>query len=517
MSANVVQDLFARVGFVTDNASAKKVESFLGNMKTALGAFVAYKGFSFFRGMIDQTSEIAGAAVDMSAKLGISAESVQELDFAAKQSGTSIDGLKGGLTGIAGNLEEARKGAGPLAEGLKKLGISTRDPAVRAGDLDAILMKVADGIAAMPEGAGRAAASMKVFGKSGSDLLPFLSEGAAGIARMRQEARDLGGVISNETAASLEAFGDEQEKVSFSIQGLKNEIVIALLPALREMTAKFLAWMKVNRKVLAEKIAGVIKGIGRALLVVGEIVKGMMPVLGFMIDHWKILTAAILVFKSASIGAAVASGVSWAIATAPLLIMAALIAAVVLIVQDLWVAFTGGRSVLKDLYLAFKEWVGDGIGGVLLTIIETVVKFIATIVGGIAKIVEMAVTAVGKLGDVGRAGSRWLKEKTGRNLPDIDWESVGLDAQLGAMAQDKTNADSNWFNRAQSRAATAPVFPLGGSKSSTVNAPVTTTINVHSATGNPKEISESIKASMDDVFKARARTIQHATGSGGVP
>jgi len=509
MSENVVQDLFARVGFVVDKGSSKKVESFIGDMRTALNAFIAYKGFSFFKGMISETANIAGNAVDMAAKLGISAEAVQELDFAAKQSGTSMDGLKTGLITVSKNLEEARKGSGPLAEGLKALGISTRDQVVQSGDLDGILMKVADRIGTIPPGAKRAAVSMKVFGKSGSDLLPMLSEGAVGIARLRKEARDLGGVIDNETASSLEAFGDEQEKAAYSIQGLKNSIVIALLPAMRELTADFLEWMKTNRKVVAAKIASVIKGIGHAFVVVGKAIKTLFPLFRFMVDHWKLITLAVIAFKAASIQAAIASGVAWAVANAPLLLMIGMITAVVLIVQDLWTAFTGGRSVLKDLYLAFKEYLGESmIGGILLPLLsqlEKVFKSIAsgaqTVISGLSKIISLK-QRIEEIGEVNKQIHAYEKST---NAADKARET----AHLARMQQKAAGSFEKMFP-----AAKMPAF-LGGGQ--TVNAPVTTTINVNSATGDPRGIGDAIKSTMDDVFKARARAIQHATGSGGVP
>jgi hypothetical protein len=45
--------------------------------------------------------------------------------------------------------------------------------------------------------------------------------------------------------------------------------------------------------------------------------------------------------------------------------MAAGIAAIALVLEDLWVAFRGGRSVFKDLYVSAKHWIGDMIQGVV--------------------------------------------------------------------------------------------------------------------------------------------------------
>ena len=77
------------------------------------------------------------------------------------------------------------------------------------------------------------------------------------------------------------------------------------------------------------------------------------------------LTAALLIYKAASIGAALQSAAAWVLALLPFILLAAGIAAIVLVVEDLWVAFRGGKSVFKDLYLSAKHWIGDMIQGVV--------------------------------------------------------------------------------------------------------------------------------------------------------
>jgi hypothetical protein len=93
------------------------------------------------------------------------------------------------------------------------------------------------------------------------------------------------------------------------------------------------------------------------------------------------LAAAMLILKAASIAAAIASAAAWIIALAPFVLLAAAIAAVILIVEDLYVAFKGGDSVFRDLYLAAKKWIDERLGEIIDDAKDKLIDFLD--VGGV--------------------------------------------------------------------------------------------------------------------------------------
>lgn len=366
-----IADLAARLRIKPDKGSFDAADRLLTGVKVALGAIVAFKTVHFFAGLVEGTTELASHAVDVSKQLGITAEAVQELGYAAGQSGGNSEILEGGLKRLAATMAEAQGGSKEARKAFSALGIDMRD--LKGETPDQNLEVVAEAFRRMPDGAGKAAAAMKIFGKSGVGLIPLLNEGQAGIAKLRNEAHDLGGVLDNQTAAALEDFGDQQDKIKFSIQGLKNEIVVALLPTLRDMAAGFLQWVKVNRKIIAQKIAFVVRGIVAVLRVLGRVLGAVIDVFQFFADHLGLavtavlaLAGAMLIFKAESVAAALASAAAWARSLLSFLLLAAVLAAAILIVQDLWSWMNGGDSVIKDLYNSFTTWLGEtAIGRVL--------------------------------------------------------------------------------------------------------------------------------------------------------
>ncbi|MEN6385517.1 MAG: hypothetical protein ABFD79_10000, partial [Phycisphaerales bacterium] len=67
---------------------------------------------------------------------------------------------------------------------------------------------LADRLSQIQDPSQRAAIAMKVFGKSGTSLLPMLEKGAAGLDELMEEAKQLGLVLSSEDAASAEELND---------------------------------------------------------------------------------------------------------------------------------------------------------------------------------------------------------------------------------------------------------------------------------------------------------------------
>src|SRR5882762_2373382 len=91
----------------------------------ALEALAVFEGVKILKEWIEHTAEAADAAVKMGQKLGISAESVQELGYAASLSDVSMGTLAAGLGKLERKLDQvAQKGKGPAADALKRLGIS---------------------------------------------------------------------------------------------------------------------------------------------------------------------------------------------------------------------------------------------------------------------------------------------------------------------------------------------------------------------------------------------------------
>lgn len=103
----------------------------------------------------------------------------------------------------------------------------------------------------------------------------------------------------------------------------------------------------------------------RAFLVVVKILGALIKNSKFVLLVIYSLVSAMLILKLGAVSAALASAAAWVAALAPFLLIAAGIAALILIVEDLYTWFRGGDSVLKALYQSAVNWVANGIGWVI--------------------------------------------------------------------------------------------------------------------------------------------------------
>ncbi len=357
-----IADLFAKLSIRPDKKSFAIADTLMGKVKTALAGFVAYKTATFFTGLIQDTTALGGHFADLSQQVGVAIEPLQQLAYAADLSGVPLDSLSGALMKFSKQADEARRGGDAQADTFRALGVSLKDASGQMRPVEDMLGDVAEKIASMPDGAEKTALAMRAFGRSGAQMIPLLNEGRVGIAKLREEFVELGAQMDEGTAKSLEEFGDQQDKIKYALIGVRNDAVKAILPELKKMATTLIAWIKANRALIRQKLAAVMHGIVNALKSLGRIIAIVVRAVSWFHDHLGLLTvilgsvaAAFVFLEAAAIGAALASAAAWVLAALPLILIAALIAALVLIVEDLWTWFRGGESVFKELH----EWAVD--------------------------------------------------------------------------------------------------------------------------------------------------------------
>ncbi len=226
-----------------------------GKGVSIFGAAVTAAGASVVAPLLEMTREFANAGSalnDMSARTGLTVESLSELQFAAEQSGATLEDVEKSLRFMAKNGENVKN-----------------------------FDKLAEKIAAIEDPTRRAEAAIKHFGKGGTAILPMIAD----LQKLRQEARDAGIVMSGDSAKRADALGDAFDKLTAIIKAVRNVIGDALSETVRgaigsitEIAIRVGKWVSANRElfVSALKIGTVIMGIGTVIsaLGVGMIVVG---------------------------------------------------------------------------------------------------------------------------------------------------------------------------------------------------------------------------------------------------
>lgn len=191
-------------------------------------ADLAKEFVSGVRSMIDEMDELGKAAQ----LAGLSVEKLQEVQYAL-QLGAGLDSgqATAALTRFAQQIADVGNKTSDSARILRELGVTIDD------DVGTALEKLAEAFAKAPDGVNKLAVATEIFGRSlAIKMLPFLNEGVEGIADMRKELHELGGVIEDETTKQADQFNDNLEKLAKSSRTLGVAITKDLLPPLVDFT-----------------------------------------------------------------------------------------------------------------------------------------------------------------------------------------------------------------------------------------------------------------------------------------
>lgn len=212
----------------------------------------------FARDAILSFADVGSAIYDMSQRTGIGAEALSELKFAAEQSGTSMEAIGVAIKRVNTNMYEAAGGNKAAIESFQMLGLSMADFAGKdvAANFDLILEK----LAGVQDKTMQSALAVKLFGKAGTDLLPMLDGGAAGLQAMRDRAHELGIVFDAEAAKKADDLGDTLDQLKGKLAGVGFQAGAVLGPIVVQLATVFVNLVTAiskNQYALAA-IAGVI-------------------------------------------------------------------------------------------------------------------------------------------------------------------------------------------------------------------------------------------------------------------
>lgn len=176
---------------------------------------------------------------DMAEKTGLSVEKLSELRYAGEVSGTSVEALGGGISRLSRLMAQAAGGNKEATATFRALGVEVKNTDGTLRSSDDVLGDLSNRFAGYEDGAAKAALAQRVFGKSGEDMLPFLNLGAAGVARLAKEAKDLGAIYSGDVAKAAADFNDNLTKVRIASEAAAISITGGLIKTLANLSTEF--------------------------------------------------------------------------------------------------------------------------------------------------------------------------------------------------------------------------------------------------------------------------------------
>ena len=300
--------------------------------------------------------------VQLSRETGVALESIQELGYAASVNGSSLDAVSASVREMTKRIGEFEQlGTGPAKEVVENLGISFRDANGEIKAADQVMLELTDTMAGMRE-----SERMNVLDKLGIDpsMIQLLSLTSEEVEGLRARAQRLG-VVTQEQGDAVASYNDSLTTLRFGMQGIQNMVAVGFAPMMGDLVDRFVNLLEANQDLIMN-----------GLNWLGEVVASTMGMLERM---WPIFAAVAAGFAIAKVAAIGFGGVMKIILSPMALWTAAIVGIIgaILIVDDLIVAFQGGKSVIADF---FESFFGIDIRPALQAIVAVVEETVALVI-----------------------------------------------------------------------------------------------------------------------------------------
>jgi len=254
----------------TDMDKAKRtVSGAVDTMNRALGTIGIGVSVAGLAGMVKGVIDAGDKLNDLRKISGLTVEQLGGLEKQAKLNGSSLDQVARAVGVMSKNMYAG-------SDAFKALGIQTLAADGGLRDVNAVLLDVADRFSRMKDGAEKSALANQIFGKSGRDLIPMLSEGRAAMeAATASYAKNSG--MTQKLAEDSDRFNDILTMLGGRVTAVKNSFVGELLPTLINIGNAMLTTTEGTNKFsfAAQVVVPVLKGLALAGYTVVDTFRGM--------------------------------------------------------------------------------------------------------------------------------------------------------------------------------------------------------------------------------------------------
>jgi hypothetical protein len=185
------------------------------SFRTIIGTLAGTTGVGL---LLRNALDWADALQDSADKLGINVEALQELRFAAQQTGIEADKLDQILTIFADGVANAAKGSGQAVDALHRLGVPLKDLQGNIRPIPDLLLDVADALQKVANPAERINLGRDLFGRDGAAFLNTLANGSQGLKEFFALARQVGAVMAEDLVKKAADASDKLDALGASLK-----------------------------------------------------------------------------------------------------------------------------------------------------------------------------------------------------------------------------------------------------------------------------------------------------------
>jgi hypothetical protein len=240
---------FSRMG----SAVSGLTEKLKGLATVSVGLGV---GYSVALGGIVAMAKAAADAVDevgdLSSRYGVASQDIQVFGGFVSEAGGSMDDAAKALGKLNKNMSLARAGSKEMRAAFASAGVTMAD--LQSKSPAEVLFKMADAAKASEKEGAKLATLEAVMGKSGSIMLDALNKGGGELKDRYQQMTADGALFTEEQISQADAFDKSWQRMSRTVEGVKNALGLKLANALNPLIDRMQAWVVANRAMLESKV-----------------------------------------------------------------------------------------------------------------------------------------------------------------------------------------------------------------------------------------------------------------------
>lgn len=355
-------------------------------------------------GLAVKAASTGDAVAKGAARMGVSTDAFQEMDFWASQNGLSIEQLEKSVGILNTRVGQAAAGNRKYASGFEDIGVAIHDAEGNLRSTEDVMKDTIAALRDMDDPAERAAATAELLGdRYARDLLPALEDGAISLDEAAARAHELGMVMDKDAVDGSVAFTDALDEAKREAGALFRDVGANLLPLLtdqllpairdhvvpavrtftewlRDLTDRF-ANLEPRTQAMILGAIGIVAAVGPVVSIVGRLI----TVVGALSKALMFLAANPVGLVIVAIAALIAIGVllwrNWDTITAK--------------ARDLWSNITGFFGRIRDGVVGAVDTMRqrfavamEGIKDAVRTQVNPIIGFYNAIIGGMEAVIR---------------------------------------------------------------------------------------------------------------------------------
>lgn len=212
----------------------------------------------------------------MSAQLGVSTQTIQELQYASKFVGVEFDTMSDSINETRKKLGEAKAGSEEALSMFRELDVSIYSGVGTLRSAEEVWREVLVKLGNVSDETERTSIAMALMGEEAYKLNGIMGiSGVLALDAYATEAQKAGYVMSEQTKNSLQELNDEYDRAMLQLEATKTEIAAELAPSLIILANKFNDVLKAATPFIKDALEWIITHGGEIAQVIAWITGGL--------------------------------------------------------------------------------------------------------------------------------------------------------------------------------------------------------------------------------------------------